>query len=61
MYVKLPLRDLNPNHSPSHSTNTYICKVTITANVYGNNIDYFDYVVLCSMYTIKFNEILIVK
>ena len=61
MCVELPLRDLNPNHSSSHSTNTYICKVTITTNVYGDNIDYFDYVVLCSMYTIKFNEILIVK
>ena len=56
MYVKLPLRDLNPNHSPSHFTNTYICKVTITANVYGDNIDYFDYVVLCSMDTIKFRK-----
>ena len=56
MCVKLPSRDLNSNHSPSHLTNTYICKVTIIANVYGDNINYFDYVVLCSMDTIKFRK-----
>ena len=36
MYVKLPLKDLNLNSYPPHSTNIYIYKVIIVLKVCGS-------------------------
>ena len=35
MCVKLPPRDLNPDHCPPHPTNTYTCEVTTAPRVRG--------------------------
>ena len=34
--MKLPPGDLNPDPCPPHSTNTYICRVTIASKVCGD-------------------------
>ena len=36
MCAKLPSRDLNPDSSSLHLTNTYTCKVTIASKVCGD-------------------------
>ena len=36
MYVKLILENLYPDPYPSHSTNTYICEITITPTIAPN-------------------------
>ena len=41
MCAKLPSRDLNPDSSSLHLTNTYTCKVTIALRTCdGNTVDF---------------------
>ena len=35
MYVKFPLKDLNPGSYPPHLTSIYTCEVTIAPRVCG--------------------------
>ena len=57
MYVKLPLRDLNPNYCSPHLTSIYTCRVIIASKVHGGSHNTIDLIIEVYFFVATINSL----